>query len=118
MILAGWLGNIFETQLWLRATGFLLVVGLAAAQTPTWEQSTASGHELKGQGRYAEAENTFRIALQKAEASADRERVAMSLNDWPLCSVPAAIFPAPKSSTSDPWLFGKHWRSCRSWPRG
>ncbi|MCU1273367.1 MAG: tetratricopeptide repeat family protein, partial [Bryobacterales bacterium] len=64
----------------LKPTTFFLVLGISAAQTLTWEQWIASGTELQAQGKYAEAQIAFRGALEKAEASAERARVAKSLN--------------------------------------
>src|SRR5215467_1378921 len=61
--------------------GLLFLVGIAAAQTVTWEQLIASGTEFHAKGRYAEAELAFRAALEKAETSGKPGRVATSLND-------------------------------------
>src|SRR5215471_1239668 len=59
----------------------LLLAGISAAQTVTWEQLIASGTEFHAKGRYAEAELAFRAALEKAETSGKPGRVATSLND-------------------------------------
>lgn len=64
---------------------FAVAAGLAATasscQQQTWESTMTAGQEAVRQGNYAEAEQMFQVAVQKAEAfGRDDRRVAVSLS--------------------------------------
>jgi Flp pilus assembly protein TadD len=93
------------------------VLGLAAAQTASWEQLTASGTELHAKGQYAEAEGAFRRALEKAEEAADPRRIARSLNDLAVVLRIRGDVAHAEEMYRRAWSFGKHCRSRRTWLR-
>ena len=61
---------------------WLLSWGHALAQAKDWENIVRSGDELRRSGRYVEAEQNYRAAVQAAEKFGDQDpRLARSLNN-------------------------------------